>query len=245
METRAHQVVLVCSVGITAALILENSPRMIVRAVGKAETRPFTHSRSLEKPLKGCYDQRRLQACNDGVLCIYSGQITIFERITRSSKLSSTKLKRTNRHFAVKVKATKFASASTGQVRRLRTCTMMYNASAFTRDNAINHASVASRQFFTGTMETMRGFVFAGGGGGGGVREETGRFRTVKRCVPTGNQTRVSGMSLLHHNHQTNAAQNLPARATELLTCFRFPVTLLHAKPDVHSWMAAILKPNS
>ena len=43
---------------------------MIVRAVGKAETRPFTHSRSLEKPLKGCYDQCRLQACNDGVLCI-------------------------------------------------------------------------------------------------------------------------------------------------------------------------------
>ena len=32
----------------------------------------------------------------------------------------------------------------------------------------INHASrsVASQQFFTGTMETMRGFVFAGGGGG-------------------------------------------------------------------------------
>ena len=51
---------------------------MIVRAVGKAETRPFTHSRSLEKPLKGSYDQCRLQACNDGVLCIYSGQITIF-----------------------------------------------------------------------------------------------------------------------------------------------------------------------
>ena len=25
---------------------------------------------------------------------------------------------------------------------------------------------VASQQFFTGTMETMRGFVFAGGGGG-------------------------------------------------------------------------------
>ena len=34
-----------------------------------------------------------------------------------------------------------------------------------TRDNAINHASVAWQQFFTGTMETMRGFVFAGGGG--------------------------------------------------------------------------------
>ena len=108
---------------------LENSPRMIVRAVGKAETRPFTHSRSLEKPLKGCYNQCRLQACNDGVLCIYSGQITL-QRITRSSKLSSTKVKRTNHHFAAKVKhvkATKFASASTRQVRRLRTCTMMYN----------------------------------------------------------------------------------------------------------------------
>ena len=37
------------------------------------------------------------------------------------------------------------------------------------RDNAINHASVALQQFFTGTMETMRGFVFAGGGGGGKV----------------------------------------------------------------------------
>ena len=43
---------------------------------------------------------------------------------------------------------------------------MPYNALAYTRDNAINHASVASQQFFTGTMETMRGFVFAGGGGG-------------------------------------------------------------------------------
>ena len=47
---------------------------------------------------------------------------------------------------------------------------MMYNAEAYTRDNAINHASVASQQFFTGTMETMRGFVFAGGGGGGEER---------------------------------------------------------------------------
>ena len=37
-----------------------------------------------------------------------------------------TKVKRTNRHFAAKVKAKKFASASTGQVRRQRTCTMMY-----------------------------------------------------------------------------------------------------------------------
>ena len=45
---------------------------------------------------------------------------------------------------------------------------MPYNALAYTRDNAINHASVASQQFFTGTMETMRGFVFAGGGVGVG-----------------------------------------------------------------------------
>ena len=36
-----------------------------------------------------------------------------------------TKVKRTNRHFAAKVKAKKFASASTGQVRRLRTCTTL------------------------------------------------------------------------------------------------------------------------
>ena len=36
-------------------------------------------------------------------------------------------------------------------------------AGLYARDNAINHASVASQQFFTGTMETMRGFVFAGG----------------------------------------------------------------------------------
>ena len=129
VETRAHQVVLVCSVRITAALILENSPRMIVRAVGKAETRPFTHSRSLEKPLKGCCDQCRLQAwaCSDGVLCIYSGQITIFATNHEVKQAILDKSEK-NRHFAAKVKATKFASASTGQVRRLCTCTMMYNA---------------------------------------------------------------------------------------------------------------------
>ena len=32
-----------------------------------------------------------------------------------------------------------------------------------------------------------------------GAREETGRFRDVKRCVATGDWTRVSGISLLHH----------------------------------------------
>ena len=123
VETRAHQVVLVCSVRITAALILENSPRMIVRAVGKAETRPFTHSRSLEKPLKGSVPPASLQ-CR----CLVHLKSRSLQRTTRSSKLSSTKVKRTNRHFAAKVKATKLASARTGQVRRLRTCTMMYNA---------------------------------------------------------------------------------------------------------------------
>ena len=33
-----------------------------------------------------------------------------------------------------------------------------------------------------------------------GAREETGRFRDVKRCVATGDRTRVSGISLLRHN---------------------------------------------
>ena len=33
-----------------------------------------------------------------------------------------------------------------------------------------------------------------------GAREETGRFRDVKRCVATGDRTRVSGFSLLRHN---------------------------------------------
>ena len=97
------------------------------------------------------------------------------QRITRSSKLSSTKVKRTNRHFAAKVKATKFASASTGQVCRLRACMHdVHRGGLYASDNAINHASVVSQQFFTGTMETMRGFVFAGAGGGGGGRGALG-----------------------------------------------------------------------
>ena len=33
-----------------------------------------------------------------------------------------------------------------------------------------------------------------------GAREETGRLRDVKRCVATGNRTRVSGIGLLCHN---------------------------------------------
>ena len=33
-----------------------------------------------------------------------------------------------------------------------------------------------------------------------GAREETGRFRDVKRCVATGDRTRVSGLGLLRHN---------------------------------------------
>ena len=33
-----------------------------------------------------------------------------------------------------------------------------------------------------------------------GAREETGRFRDVKRCVATEDRTRVSGISLLRHN---------------------------------------------
>ena len=52
-----------------------------------------------------------------------------------------------------------------------------------------------------------------------GAREETGRFRDVKRCVATGDRTRVSGFSLLR---KTTAARSIPPdRATELLTCFR------------------------
>ena len=39
-----------------------------------------------------------------------------------------------------------------------------------------------------------------------GAREETGRFRDVKRCVATGDRTQVSGISLLRHNRQTTAA---------------------------------------
>ena len=61
----------------------------------------------------------------------------------------------------------------------------VYNAQAYTRDNAINHASVASQQFFTGTMETMRGFVFVGGGGG------------VGGCCGRMNATRTSGFARL------------------------------------------------
>ena len=38
------------------------------------------------------------------------------------------------------------------------------------------------------------------------AREETGRFRDVKRCVATGDRTRVSGFSLLRHNRLTTAA---------------------------------------
>ena len=129
METHAHQVVLVCSVRITAALILENSPRMIVRAVGKAETRPFTHSRSLEKPLKGCYDQRRLQACNDGVLCISNHDLCTNHEVKQTIVDKSEKNELPFCRQSESHEATKLASASTGQVRRLRTCTssMMYN----------------------------------------------------------------------------------------------------------------------
>ena len=53
-----------------------------------------------------------------------------------------------------------------------------------------------------------------------GAREETRRFSNLKRCVATGNRIRVSGISLLRHNRSTIP----PARATELLTCFRVPV---------------------
>ena len=41
-----------------------------------------------------------------------------------------------------------------------------------------------------------------------GTREETGRFRDVKRCVATGDRTRVSGFSLLRHNRWTTAARS-------------------------------------
>ena len=40
-----------------------------------------------------------------------------------------------------------------------------------------------------------------------GAREETGRFRDVKRCVATEDRTRVSGISLLRHNRWTTAAR--------------------------------------
>ena len=33
-----------------------------------------------------------------------------------------------------------------------------------------------------------------------GAREETERFRDVKRCVATGDRTRVSGIGLLRHD---------------------------------------------
>ena len=39
------------------------------------------------------------------------------------------------------------------------------------------------------------------------AREETGRFRDIKRCVATWDRTRVSGIGLLHHNRLTNAAR--------------------------------------
>ena len=40
-----------------------------------------------------------------------------------------------------------------------------------------------------------------------GAREETGRFRDVKRCVATEDRTRVSGISLLRHNRLMTAAR--------------------------------------
>ena len=101
---------------------------MIVRAVGKAERRPFTHSRSLEKPLKGCYDQRRLQACNDGVLCIYSGQITIFATNHEVKQAILDKSEKDEPPFCRQSESHEVCPAGTGQVRSLRTCTMMYNA---------------------------------------------------------------------------------------------------------------------
>ena len=39
------------------------------------------------------------------------------------------------------------------------------------------------------------------------AREATGRFRDAKRCVATGDRTRVSGISLLRHNRWTTSAR--------------------------------------
>ena len=65
----------------------------------------------------------------------------------------------------------------------------------------------------------VKGFQLDSGG-----REKTGRFRDVRRCVATGDRTRVTGISLLRPlDHRITIK---PARATELRTCFRVPVTL-------------------
>ena len=77
-----------------------------------------------------------------------------------------------------------------------------------TRAYAINDALVASQKFFTGTIETMRGFAFAGGGGGGGgERERTwiGRTRaklllTAKKVIPASTATGITAATELFFN---------------------------------------------
>ena len=99
---------------------------MIVRAVGKAETRPFTHSTEISREAA----QRLLRSVPPASLQrrylvhLFSSNHDLCNESRGQAR--STKVKRTNRHFSAKMKAKKFASASTGQVRRLRTCTMMY-----------------------------------------------------------------------------------------------------------------------
>ena len=117
VETHAHQVILVCSVRITSALIEENSPHMNVRAVEKGKQgHSFTLSRSRSKAVT-------IRAACKSATTVSCASILVksrsLQRITRSSKLSSTKVKRTNRHYAAKVKATKLTCTRTGQVRRL------------------------------------------------------------------------------------------------------------------------------
>ena len=69
-----------------------------------------------------------------------------------------------------------------------------------------------------------------------GAREETGKFRDVKRCVATGDRTRGAGFSLLRHNGWTTAARYHRTAPQSLLTCFRVPVTPCFSE----SWRSVI-----
>ena len=165
METRAHQVVLLCSnycctdLGKLASYDCQDSWKGGNKAI---------HSLSISREAA----QRLLRSVPPASLqrrCLVHLFWSHHDLCNESrGQARSTKVKRTNRHFAAKVKAKKFASASTGQVRRLRTCTMMYAIQRVVR--VITRSTTLRLPRNNSSQEPWKrcAVLFCWGGGGGG-----------------------------------------------------------------------------
>ena len=97
---------------------------------------------------------------------------------------------------------------------------MMYTTRRpYTRDYAINHASVASQQFFTGTMETMRGFVFAGGGGGWEINHYGLEETTYSQNSCNSTVEAAEGYSSTFFNKQVHESHSWPLIESSASAC--------------------------